>query len=131
MNFKNKGHSLNAQHRRFHTDKKLPSFCSNATIGQAYLTKLLSVIDNLQANGTYSSIFNSQSANFIAYLKDTKNQGLLQTECEGFITGLNSAKKADKEFAREQKKLSREIGKQLKQVMYDINHGKKFQDLDI
>jgi hypothetical protein len=112
-------------------DKKLSKFCSNTTIAQAYLTKLLSVIDNLQGNTTYSSIFQAQSAHFIAYLKDTTNQGLLQTNCEGFITGLKAAKKSDKEFAREQRKLAKTIQKQLKQVMYDINHGKEFQELNI
>jgi hypothetical protein len=128
--FKKKGPSHHFEPKRFHPDKKLSKFCSNSTVAQAYLTKILSVIDNLQDNSTYSSIFKSRSANFIAYLKDTTNQGLLKTDCEGFITGLKAAKKSDKEFEREQKKLARTIEKQLKQVMYDLNHGKEFQELD-
>ena len=91
---------------------------------------ILSTIDELQANATYSSIFKSQSANFIAYLKNTVNQGLVHSDCEGFIKGLKAAKKADKEAERAQKQLARTIEKQLKQVIYSINNGKEFEDLD-
>jgi len=111
-------------------DKKFLKFCSNNTLAQVYLTKTLSIINTLQANSSYNSILKSQFANFITYLQDTNNQGLLNSDCEGFIKGLKAAKKADKEAERAQRYLIKTIQKQIKQVGRDITNEKGFDELD-
>ncbi len=94
------------------------------------MTQLLSVLDALQANASYNSILQFQSANYIKYLKDTTNQGLLNSDCEGFMKGLKAAMKADKEVERTQKNLAKIIEKKIKQVAWDITHGKGFYEFD-
>jgi hypothetical protein len=43
---------------------------------------------------------------------------------------LKAAKKADQEMEGAQRKLARNIEKQLKQVARDVNNGKEFDELD-
>jgi hypothetical protein len=110
--------------------RKSLKFCSNSTTSQAYLTQIISVIDTLQANSSYNSIFKIQSANFIEYLKNTVNQELLRSDCDAFVKGLKAAKKADKEAEHEQKRLTATIRKQLQQVANSVTNSKGFYDFD-
>jgi hypothetical protein len=127
--FKKKDLSF-SHHKPLPMDKKFLKFCSNNTLAQAYLTQILSIISAFQANSSYNSILKSQLTNFITYLQDTKNQGLLNSDCEAFIKGLKAAKKADKEAERAQKNLLKTIEKQIKQVGRDITNEKGFDELD-
>jgi hypothetical protein len=129
LHFKNKDPS-HFDHKPVSIKQKLSKFCSNSTAAQAYLTQILSVIKSLEANPSYNSILKTQSANFITYLKDTKNQELLHSDCEGFIKGLQAAKKADKEAERSQNDLVRIVQKQIKQAARDVTSGKGFHELD-
>ncbi|CAF3710762.1 unnamed protein product [Rotaria sp. Silwood1] len=117
-------------HKPFKINEKFSKFCSNNTLAQIYLTDILSVIDVLQANSSYDSILKLQSANFIAYLKNTANQELLRNDCETFIKGLQTAKKADKTAQRVQQHLAATIHKKIKQVAREVTNGKGFRDLD-
>lgn len=110
--------------------EKSSKFCSNNTLAQVYLTQILAVIQSFEVNSSYTSIIQTQSINFIKYLKDKTNQELLKSNCESFIQGLKLAKKADKEYEYTQKKLARNIQKQFKQIARDVNHGKGFFELD-
>ena len=107
-------------------EKGLSKLCSDNNAAQVYLKQILSVIETFEANSTYNSILKSESANFIDYLKDSTNQGLLTTNCEGFLQGLQSAKKADKDLEHTKKKLIKQIEKEFKQAAHDATSGKEF-----
>ncbi|CAF3230251.1 unnamed protein product [Rotaria sp. Silwood2] len=117
-------------HKQFRINRKFSKFCSNNTIAQIYLKEISSVIDVLQANSSYNSILKLQSANFITYLKNTTNQQLLHNNCEAFIKGLKTAKKADETAQHAQQHLAATIRKKIKQVTRDVTNGKGFYDLD-
>lgn len=91
---------------------------------------MLSVIHTLQGNSSYDLILKMQYANFIKYFQDSTNQDLLRNDCGSFLKGLKAAKKADQEMENVQRKLARNIEKQLKQVARDVNNGKEFDELD-
>ena len=71
-----------------------------------------------------------QLTNFIAYLKDTKNQGILPNDCQAFLKGLKEANKADKSVQRQQKNMAAIIRKNLAQAARSVTNGKGFYDLD-
>lgn len=119
------------QFKHKNSDKKLEKICSDPDAAQEYLKQILSVIESLEANSTYTAVLQSQSANFLRYIKDSTNQNSLKENCEGFFDGLKSARKADKDHQRAQNELSHEIQKQLKQATKDISKGKNFLELDI
>lgn len=54
------------------------------------------MITNLQANGTFTEVL-SDLQQQIAYLQSTSNDGLLSSNCTGYFSGLESAKKADRD----------------------------------
>ncbi|CAF3102197.1 unnamed protein product [Rotaria socialis] len=110
--------------------RKYFKFCSNSTVAQMYLKEILSVVDILQANSSYNTILNLQLTNFIAYLKDTKNQEILSNDCQAFLKGLKEANKADKTIQRQQKNMATLIRKNLEQAARSVTNGKGFYDLD-
>lgn len=111
--------------------EKALKFCSNDSIAKTYVTEVLSIIANIESNSTYDSIIKNRPNNLFEFLKDKTNQELLQTNCENFLQGLKLAKKADKEYEQTQRKLTRNIQKQLKEVAKNVNNGKGFYELDI
>lgn len=72
---------------------------------------------------------NLKSANFINYISNTTNQGLLNNDCEAFIKGVKAAIKADEIANDANKYLASTILKKIKQVAFDVTNGKGFYEL--
>lgn len=105
-----------SESEEYHEGKKSTDFCSNSSIAEAYLTRIRSLITELQGNPAYHDILTIQWANLIKYVEDPTNEGLIQSNCAGFIQGLQAAKKADGALIMEQKKLSKIIAKQFREL---------------
>lgn len=111
-------------------EKKLTEFCSNSSIVDVYLTRILALINDLQNNAAYQSILTSHWGNFIKYIQQPANKELVHKNCPDFIVGLKAAKEADRDVIIQQKNFARTIAKQMKGVMRDLNNGKAFQEFD-
>jgi hypothetical protein len=92
------------------------SICSNNTIAQSYLSQVLSLINNLQANSSYNAILQLQFDNFVSYLQNTTNQALVSTNCTTFVNDLKAAKSADQEAESTRQKIASKIEKEFQQV---------------
>ena len=75
-----------------------------------------SLIKELQSESANHGILTTQWANSIKYVEDPINEELLQSNCAGFIQGLQAAKKADQESIMEQKKLAKTIAKRFHEL---------------
>lgn len=104
--------------------------CTGNTTEVQYLTKVLTLINTLQGNATYNAIFQVQSANFLAYVKNFTNQALLYTNCPGFVTGLKAAKTADRTAARVRFQIAVDIYQRIRQIPRDITGSNGPNDMD-
>ncbi|CAF0865800.1 unnamed protein product [Rotaria sordida] len=93
------------------------SICKNTTISQSYLSQILSLINNLQADSLYNSVLQIQMANVVSYLQDTTNQALLLTNCTTFVTNLKAAKSVDKTAERTRQQIASDIHRPFQQVV--------------
>ncbi|CAF1135986.1 unnamed protein product [Adineta ricciae] len=108
----------------------LSKFCSNTTIAQNYLTKILSLIHKFQSNASYDSVLKLQSIHFINYASNRTNQELLHRDCQAFSKGLMAARKLDKLVDRTRKHLASIIQNEIQQVSQRVNNGKGFHEID-
>lgn len=115
MTFANFGDNLLAflKHPFSHTPA---SICSNTTTAQSYLSQTLALINKLQANSSYNSVLQLQSANFVSYLENKTNQALLSTNCTAFVISLKAAKTADEIAEHKQQQIASYIEHQFEQV---------------
>lgn len=90
------------------------SLCANSTIAPSYVTKVVTIINSLQANATTNAFLQRERANFVAYVKNTVNQVLASTNCTGFLTGLKSAMEADVRINQAQQVMARNIEQQFR-----------------
>ncbi len=129
MTFANFGDNLLAflKHPFSHTPA---SICSNNSTAQSYLSQTLALINKLQANSSYNSVLQLQSANFVSYLQNTTNQALLSNNCTAFMTNLKAAKSADNaaEYTRQQ--IASNIQQQFQQVAHNATGSNGPNELD-
>jgi hypothetical protein len=101
----------------FHSNHQQPAnICANTNITQSYLTKIVTVINTLQANATTNATLQQDKANSVAYLKNTANQALAISNCTAFVTGLKNAMSADAAVQQSRARLSASIEQQFRQA---------------
>ncbi len=106
------------------------SVCTNSTTQIAYLTKILTLINNFQTNATYNSVLQIQSTNFVSYITNSTNQGLLYSNCTGYVIGLQKAKLADKVAERTRQRIAQDIYRRIRQVPRDVTGSNGPNDMD-
>lgn len=71
-----------------------------------------------------------QSPNFIAYIRNPANQGLLYSNCSAFITGVKAAKSADQNIQRARQQIRADIYQRFRQVPRDVTGSNRPNELD-
>lgn len=92
------------------------SICTNATVTQSYLTKVLAAINAVQANATTNAILQQDRTNFVTYLRNSTNQVLALTNCTVFLTGLKGAMVADRQAVYGRLRMLSSIEQQFRQA---------------
>jgi hypothetical protein len=106
------------------------SICANSTTAQSYLTQILALINNLQANASCNAVLQLQDPNFVSYLNNATNQALISSNCTAFVIGLKNATWADKTAQRTQLQLAFNIQQQIRQVASNVIGRNRPNDLD-
>ncbi|CAF0742048.1 unnamed protein product [Adineta ricciae] len=106
------------------------SICANTTTQASYLTSTLNLLNTFQQNTTYYTVLQTQSPNFVAYVRNSANQALLYSNCTAFVSGVKSAKTADKTAECNRQKIARDISQRLQQIPHTVTGSKGPNDLD-
>ena len=101
----------------FHSNPQQPAnICANSNVTQSYVTKIVALINTLQANATTNAALQQDKASFFIYLKNTTNQALAISNCPNFVTGLKNAMAADAAVQQSRQRLSASIEQQCRQA---------------
>ena len=92
------------------------SLCANRTIAPTYVSRVVSVINSLQANVTTNALLQRNKPNFVAYLKNTSNQVLASSNCTAFVAGVKNAMAADGIINRAEMNVALSMEQQLRQA---------------
>lgn len=71
-----------------------------------------------------------QSPNFIAYIRNPANQGLLYINCSAFITGVKAAKSVDQAAQRARQQIRADIYQRFRQVPHEVTNSNLPNELD-
>ena len=107
------------------------SICTNATTRASYLNGTNNLMNSLQANTNYTAVLQFTAANFIAYIRSPKNQGMLSTNCLAFVAGVRTAKLADIAGREMMEKIDRDIHQRIRQVPRTVVNSYANNDMDV
>ncbi|UJR14467.1 hypothetical protein I4U23_001464 [Adineta vaga] len=106
------------------------SICANTTTQATYLTNTINLLNAFQQNTTYNAVLQSESINFVTFIRSPVNQALLYSNCTAFVTGVKSAKAADRTAERNRESVARDIYNRLRQVPRTATGSNGPNDLD-
>ncbi|CAF3454873.1 unnamed protein product [Rotaria sp. Silwood1] len=116
----NRPHGNNSQ-----ADNWASKLCANDTWAQSYLTQTRQTISSLRSNGSFAqALQNRQQA--IAYLEDENNTDLLSSNCTAFFSGLESARKSDRDALDLQRQQDFAVGRALFNIIQSLVGGKRY-----
>ena len=90
----------------------------------------MALINSFQSNATYKTILQEQTPNFVAYIQNPTNQGLLYSNCSLFIAGVKLAKVADQGVQRARQQTSQDIDRRFRQVPHNVTGSNGPNELD-
>lgn len=71
-----------------------------------------------------------RSPNFIAYIQNPSNQGLLRSNCTAFVAGVRDAKSVDQRTQRAREQIRADIYRRFRQVPRDVVANNRPNDMD-